>query len=173
MDQAEAVTSNASGDLEPPPSTRRASWRRPVALLTFFLVALWLVSPGAWEEAGDISWRRDLAAARDEATRTGRSIVVDLYATWCTPCQWMERTTFRDPRVVAALREVIPVKIDADAHPEVLTHYRARGIPTTLVLAPDLSLLDGVSGLLAPEPYLRLLERAGSSPSKPRKVQAH
>lgn len=67
----------------------------------------------------------------------GRPVLVDVYADWCLPCHEMDRTTYRDPRVVEQARRFLMVKLDAtDVTPEeeaVMSRYRVFGVPTLLV----------------------------------------
>ncbi|MBI2944907.1 MAG: thioredoxin family protein [Candidatus Wallbacteria bacterium] len=64
------------------------------------------------EESEGIRWFRSLEEARTEATRTGKPIFADFYADWCVPCRLMDRTTFRDSRVVKAMEAFIALKAD-------------------------------------------------------------
>ena len=38
------------------------------------------------------------------ARREGRYLLVDATAAWCAPCKLMDRTTWRDPSVLAQLQ---------------------------------------------------------------------
>lgn len=53
-----------------------------------------------------------LRAALDEARQADKPAVVDFYADWCAACQVMERTTFRDPGVTAALGPRLRLQMD-------------------------------------------------------------
>jgi thiol:disulfide interchange protein DsbD len=51
---------------------------------------------------------QQLASARS----AGKPVLLDYYADWCTDCIRMENSTFRDPRVVAALQRFVRLQID-------------------------------------------------------------
>jgi uncharacterized protein YyaL (SSP411 family) len=63
--------------------------------------------------AQEIRWAPDLAAAKLEATKTGKPILLHFGASWCRPCQEVETFVFRNPAVIRKLNEsVVPVRID-------------------------------------------------------------
>lgn len=67
---------------------------------------------------------------------SSRPLMLDFYADWCTDCKAMERTTFRDPAVVAALDAYTLLKVDMTAntedHQAILKALRVFGPPTML-----------------------------------------
>ena len=78
-----------------------------------------------------------LATARAE----DRLVLVDMWATWCKNCFAMDKTTFRDPQVVARLEDYVKVKLQAEdlkASParELIEHFEGIGLPTYAVLRP-------------------------------------
>ncbi len=76
------------------------------------------------------------AQALDSALASGRPVLVDFHAAWCTFCREMERTTFREPEVVEEAARFVTLKVDVDHNPDLVARYRIVGVPTVLVFAP-------------------------------------
>ena len=81
-----------------------------------------------------------LRHALQEAKRTRRPVMLDIYADWCTACQTMERHVFTDAAVHRALNDVVWLRSDitanTDEHRELLRHLGVVGPPTVLFFAP-------------------------------------
>ena len=76
-------------------------------------------------------------AAFGRARKTSKRIVVDFYAAWCVPCRMMEKTTYKDERVIAALDDFVFVKVDTDEHPEVAQRFGVEGLPDIRIFEVD------------------------------------
>ena len=79
-----------------------------------------------------------LSTARD----TGKPVFVELWSTTCKNCLYMERTTFADARVRAALEDFIKVKIQLEdfRHPaarELMSKFSSPGLPTVAIIHPE------------------------------------
>lgn len=95
-----------------------------------------------------------LARARAE----GRPVVLTIRAGWCHWCHVMEETTYRDPQVVALLRErFVAVWAEADAQPDLATRYAAYGWPATVILTPDGQEIVALRGYRAPRALASIL----------------
>lgn len=80
-------------------------------------------SPGtsAQTEAQDVTFKRvksiaELDAEVRSASASGRAVMLDFYADWCVSCKEMERLTFTDARVRAALANVVLLQADVTAN---------------------------------------------------------
>lgn len=75
-----------------------------------------------------------------------RPVMLDFYADWCVSCKEMERYTFPDPAVAAAMRRFTLLKIDMtdfnDAHQATLDRFGLMGPPAYLFFADNRELKD-------------------------------
>jgi len=71
-----------------------------------------MAAPGEPPAAGGIQWRRSVAEARREAAESGKPLMLDFTADWCSACREMEHKTFADEAVIKAAQYLIPVKVD-------------------------------------------------------------
>jgi thiol:disulfide interchange protein DsbD len=75
------------------------------------------------------------------ATATGRPVMLDFYADWCTSCKEMERYTFSDKSVQAALSNAVLLHADVTKNDpvdqELLRHFGIFGPPTIAFYGPD------------------------------------
>jgi thiol:disulfide interchange protein DsbD len=78
----------------------------------------------------------NLSELEAKLSATQRPVMLDFYADWCTDCKTMEKTTFRDPNVIAALDNYLLLKLDmtdnTDEHQQMLKHLKVFGPPTML-----------------------------------------
>ncbi len=72
-------------------------------------------------------------AELDARLAEGRPVMLDFYADWCVSCKEMERFTFSDPRVAAALKDMLLLKADVtgntEAHQALLKRFGLFGPP--------------------------------------------
>ncbi|BDZ74026.1 thiol:disulfide interchange protein DsbD [Methylophaga marina] len=78
----------------------------------------------------------DLDELNQRLASTTQPIMLDFYADWCTECKTMERTTFQDPDVLAAMKGYTLLQLDmtenTQVHQEMLKALRVFGPPTML-----------------------------------------
>ena len=104
----------------------------------YVMLGIRLASPPAFPADGEAA----LEAARTEAMRTKRPILVKFTASWCKNCAVMERGALADPRVKQALEdEVVAVTFPVADPPEpriaaMLKAWGVPGFPALVLLEP-------------------------------------
>ena len=83
----------------------------------------------------------DLQREVAQASAAGRPVMLDFYADWCVSCKEMERYTFTDASVQAALEGTVLLRADVtrnDADDQaLLKHFGIFGPPTIAFYGPD------------------------------------
>ncbi len=143
-------------------TTLRIGARAAVAVL--FLAAAFFFAPVGRAEAGGPGWA---AYEPAKVASLGHAAVVDFSASWCLPCAELDKKTFSDPRVRAALgrRSLFKADMTRAAAPETMAlaeKYAILGVPTVIFLdaagneRKDLRLV----GFEEPDAFLKRLEKA-------------
>jgi thioredoxin:protein disulfide reductase len=87
-------------------------------------------------------WTNSLSAGLERAAREQKPVLIDFWATWCKNCLTMDKTTLKDPEVMAALSDYVKIKFqaeDPDAEParSLMARFNAIGLPTYVILRPS------------------------------------
>jgi thioredoxin:protein disulfide reductase len=90
------------------------------------------------QAAGGITWLRTEAEAVALAKATGRPVILDFWAEWCTACKELDRIAWADPRVQAEAGRFVAVKADgtesSDAFMALADKYGVVGMPTVVFI---------------------------------------
>lgn len=128
-------------------------------IVAFFLV----IAAPVWRDLYDrivpppperIAWRGDFEAARADAMRDGRPMLVDVTADWCPGCKVMKRHTWTAGRVADAVADrFVPVRLDVDVADQaaVAQRYGVMTIPTVLILESNGDVREVGSNMTADE----------------------
>jgi tetratricopeptide (TPR) repeat protein len=89
-----------------------------------------------WNDAA-IAWR-DYEAGLTEARAAKKPVLLVFFTEWCPHCRNYQRV-FHDPRVVAAAKDFVMIRVDRDRSPELSARYAPDGeyIPRTYFLSSD------------------------------------
>ncbi len=82
-----------------------------------------------------------LNAALARAGNAGKSTMLDYYADWCISCKELEKYTFSDPAVIAALSDTVLLQTDVtawdDTDQTLIRKFGLPGPPTIQFFGPD------------------------------------
>ena len=109
----------------------------------------------------EIAWRHDYNEALQEAQKTKRPLLVKVSATWCSYCTKMQRETLSQETVVSEVEEnFVPLALDADRDRDLVQKFRVSSYPTTIVVAPDRTILRRMPGFQSQGQFMSSLRGA-------------
>jgi len=91
-------------------------------------------------------WKSDLEAAKQEAAKAGKPVLLEFGATWCGPCKEMEEEVFSTAEFQDAAKKFVLVHIDVDEQHGVADQYGVNPIPDIRFLSSKGKELHHVEG---------------------------
>ena len=81
------------------------------------------------------------------AKEKGLPIVIDFHADWCKWCKEMDKTTFKDAKVVELMNgKFIPVSVDTEKDRATAAKYGVQSLPTMWFLDSEGERIDVLPG---------------------------
>jgi len=113
---------------------------------------------GFWSDWSDATFGR--------AATEKKFVIVSLQSWWCPWCHVMNRDTWADAEVRAALRDkFIPVYVDQDSRPDISQRYERWGWPATIIFGPDGTEIVKLRGFYSPKFFIPVLQETIRDPS--------
>ena len=114
-------------------------------------------------------FKGSIEEARVKASTEGKLFLVDFYADWCTPCNWMKETTYSDSTVMDIIaRDYVAFKVNIDEVEgyQLKERYSIRYLPTILVFNSQSQLLLRIEETLSPSQMVKALEKYNTTENK-------
>ena len=106
---------------------------------------------------------KEWEAVLADAQLNNKVIFVDVYASWCGPCKYMEKEIFTDERVATKFnRKFINFKIDGESFAGVnlSLQYEVAAYPTYLFINGQGQLLHKIEGIRQAEQFMEEADMA-------------
>ena len=133
-----------------------------LALISLFFIILTIANANAQST----KWYK-YEAGVEEAISTGKPMILDFYADWCSPCIAMEEGTYPDPRVVSELEDFIAIKVDTQVRIDIESKYHIAYYPTIVFLNSKGDEISRHVGYLGPEDMVKTInETRGKLPKE-------
>lgn len=115
--------------------------------------------------AGSVTFLRTEAEGIAAAQSSGKPMMIDFTAEWCSACHEMEKHTYTDARVVTAANDFVPVMIDCTDKGSAIVQavqekYAVRGLPTVVFVSADGEILDRTVGFVEAADFEAVMKRA-------------
>jgi len=137
-------------------------------LVVFVLVAAAPLHLTAQDETKGISFEspdQSFELSKQKAQASGRLLMVDFYADWCSWCKRLDEEAFSDPHVGKLMKNFVNVKINAETDDgrALARTYGVTGYPFILFLNGDGEVIDWILGYASTEEFLARVQeiRAG------------
>lgn len=143
------------------------------SLLYLSLIFIWTVvlfETGYAQDKKDIEWI-DIESAQELVKSNSKPIFVDFTAKWCGWCKKMDKTTFRDTKVINRLSKgFYSVKMDFDSKAlfsykgaqytgkQLAEEFGVTGLPTMIVISDHLDTVNTIVGYKTGKQLLKAIE---------------
>ncbi len=112
-------------------------------------------------EGPQIPWQTDLEAAKAEAAKSEKPMLLDFTAAWCGPCRMMNAQVFPETNVVKTVEDFVPVKLDeAKIDAAIIKQYKVDSFPTFVILSSDGKEVARATGAMPADGFLDFLKYA-------------
>ena len=106
-----------------------------------------------------INFSTSYKKALKQAKEQNKLIFIDFTASWCGPCQRMEKDVFSDPQVSEFYNaNFVNLKLDEKFSRSIMLKYGVSAFPTLMFLTPDKSILVQESGSMSSGTFIRFAQ---------------
>ncbi|MCP3954107.1 MAG: thioredoxin fold domain-containing protein [Desulfobacterales bacterium] len=127
-----------------------------ICLYTLLGVVFLTATAFGSDPQGKIHWV-DFKLGRAQSKQSGKAMVIYFYSQACPSCTKMERTTWKDHRIINALNtRYTPVKVDVNKEKQIAALYKVYYLPTTWFIKPEGTPFGNRSGYIPPDLLLKI-----------------
>jgi tetratricopeptide (TPR) repeat protein len=106
----------------------------------------------------EIQFYRSFDAAKADAVRQKKPILIEFFAGWSEHSDTLESITFTDSVVISMSRDILFVRVDAEEDTATARRYAVAGYPTVILTKADGSEIDRVCGFMPPNEFYNQIQ---------------
>ena len=123
------------------------------------VAASWMLWP---VEKHAPNWEKYSSENYEAALQNNDKMIIDFYADWCIPCKELDALTFSDAKVISALSDFKPLKVDmtksiSDETAQLREKFRIIGMPTILFIDSKGNEVNRITGFVNAEEFEKLV----------------
>lgn len=126
-----------------------------------FLVCIGILAQAAAAPAnffgtgsGKVAWQSDMKKAGLDAKRSGKPILLQLTASWCSYCHKMLKETYTDPAIAKKINDnFVPLLLDADENEQLVEMLEVSSFPSTIIISSEFDILGRIAGYQKPDAF--------------------
>ncbi|MEZ6132103.1 MAG: thioredoxin family protein [Planctomycetaceae bacterium] len=120
-----------------------------------------------------VRWQTDFRTSVQQSLQSGRPLLVQVTAEWCSYCQKMKNDTLVQPVVVNDInRGFVSVMLDADTNKQLVQQLQVKSLPTTLVILPSGRIVERMEGFQSSSQMQTMLNRYQQRAEKEGRIRA-
>jgi thiol-disulfide isomerase/thioredoxin len=123
--------------------------------ILLFLAGSLLLSTAA---ASQIHLLRNYELGKSIASKSGRLMVMDFWASWCRPCKDMDVELWQNPETQKFATYFVGVRINAETEKSLVNKYRANSLPKVIITTVNGDIIWEKEGYDEANTFIRVFE---------------
>lgn len=129
---------------------------RKTGIYTLLAALLFTTTASGDDLQEKIRWR-NFRQGLAQSKQTGKTQVIYFYSETCPSCTEMEKTTWKDPRVIDEINNrYTPIKVNVNKEQQIASLYKVYYLPTTWFIKPDGKPFGNRSGYIPADKLLKI-----------------
>lgn len=121
-----------------------------IGIIAFFLFIFFSIASFAQIEFIEITSGDDWKELISKSEKTGTPLFLDIYATWCGPCKYLDKEVYTDSALAEVYNELfLNARIDGESKfgRQLVERYSLRAYPTMYFIGSDEKVISSIVGV--------------------------